>query len=113
MDVSECGTEAQIMERIRQELAEISSKDLVKLVLTGQIDPELELDLPWLKRQLEADHYFLKIKDQTTVAFRKEDYRYDRSLKGEFVRLVQETELSEEDRRQILRLGIQALRGEG
>ena len=113
VDVSGCRGESEIMDRIRKELAGISSKDLVKIVLTGQISPEQEMDLLWMKRQLEAGFYFLKMKDQTKTAFCEDEYRYDRSLKGEFVRLVQETELSEEDRGQILRLGLQALRGEG
>ena len=91
---------------------EIPSQDLIKIVLKGQVSPECDLDLLWMKRKLESDYYFLKIKDQTKVAVRAEDYQYDRSLKGEFVRLVQETDLSEEDQSEILKLGIQALKGE-
>ena len=110
--VTETCTEQEIMNQIQDQLADIPSQDLVKVVLTGQLGPECDLDLLWMKRKLESDYYFLKIKDQTRVSVKAEDYQYDRSLKGEFVRLVQETELSEEDRGEILKLGIQALKGE-
>lgn len=105
-------TEQEIMNHVQDRLSDIPSQDLIKIVLTGQLSPECDLDLLWMKRKLESDYYFLKIKDQTKVAVKAEDYRYDRSLKGEFVRLVQETELSEEDRGEILKLGLQALKGE-
>ena len=112
IEVTETCTEQEIMNQIQDQLADIPSQDLVKVVLTGQLGPECDLDLLWMKRKLESDYYFLKIKDQTRVSVKAEDYQYDRSLKGEFVRLVQETELSEEDRGEILKLGIQALKGE-
>ena len=112
IEVTETCTEQELMNRIQDQLADISSQDLVKVVLTGQLSPECNLDLLWMKRKLESDYYFLKIKNQTKVAVKAEDYQYDRSLKGEFVRLVQETELSEEDRGEILKLGLQALKGE-
>ena len=112
IEVTETYTEQEIMAQIQGQLTEIPSQDLIKIVLKGQVSPECDLDLLWMKRKLESDYYFLKIKDQTKVAVRAEDYQYDRSLKGEFVRLVQETDLSEEDQSEILKLGIQALKGE-
>ena len=111
-EVKESYTEQEIMAQIQGQLTAISSQNLIKIVLKGQISPECDLDLLWMKQKLESDYYFLKIKDQTKVAVRAEDYQYDRSLKGEFVRLVQETDLSEEDQSEILKLGIQALKGE-
>ena len=112
IEIAETYTEQEIMAQIQGQLTEIPSQDLIKIVLKGQVSPECDLDLLWMKRKLESDYYFLKIKDQTKVAVRAEDYQYDRSLKGEFVRLVQETDLSEEDQSEILKLGIQALKGE-
>jgi hypothetical protein len=37
---------------------------------------------------------------------------HDRSLKGEFVRLMQKEELSEEERSQIIEIGMKAIMGE-
>ncbi len=113
IEVTETYTEQEIMAQIQGQLTEIPSQDLIKNSSEGQVSPECDLDLLWMKRKLESDYYFLKIKDQTKVAVRAEDYQYDRSLKGEFVRLVQETDLSEEDQSEILKLGIPGqLKGE-
>ena len=52
----------------------------------------------------------MKIKDETTEALHPEEYQYDVSLKGEFIRLVLGSEeLADEDKEAILRLGIHAL----
>ena len=50
--------------------------------------------------------------DQTRLLIRPEDYQYDVSLKGELVRQVMASELSEEEKEEILRLGLRALNGE-
>ena len=52
------------------------------------------------------------MKDKTRTIVRPEDYRYDISLKGEFVRLVLGSAMTEEETEQVLRLGIHALTGE-
>ena len=41
-----------------------------------------------------------------------QDYEKDASLKGEFVRLVSQSDLSEEEKAMIIRTGILALQGE-
>ena len=69
-------------------------------------------DVDWMETKLKEAYYFLKVKDQTRLLIRPEDYQYDVSLKGEFVRQVMASELSEEEKEEILRLGLRALNGE-
>ena len=47
------------------------------------------------------------------LRIRPEDYRHDVSLRGEFVRLVMDSDLAEDEKEQVLRLGVRALAGEG
>lgn len=111
-DLTGCHTEQEMFDQVQQTLAEIPAKDLVKLVLTGELLPEESPDVDWIETKLRDQWYFLKVKDQTRLLICPEDYQYDVSLKGEFVRQVMASELPEEEKEEILRLGLRALNGE-
>ena len=112
VDISGLMIQEEIQRRIQEAVEEIPRKDMVKIVLTGEVSPEAEKDTVWIEKWLEDDYYFLRVKDETRLAVCPEDYRYDISLKGEFVRLVLAARLPKEEKEQILRLGIRALAGE-
>lgn len=90
----------------------ISSKSLVKFVLEGEVDVECELEPDFLEEQFSDYFYFSKVKDNTKLLVNYHDYEKDASLKGEFVRMVCASDLSEEEKSLIIRTGIQALQGE-
>lgn len=112
VDISGLMTQEEIQRASRKAVASIPGKDMVKIVLEGEVSPEAEKDAEWIQKWLENDFYYLKVKDETTLAVHPEDYQYDVSLKGEFVRLVLASRMSKEEKEQILRLGIRALSGE-
>ena len=93
-------------------MRDIPQKDMVQIRLTGRVEPEVEPDPAWIRKWLEDSCYFLKVRDETSLLIRPEDYRYDVSLKGEFVRLVLASELAEDEKEAVLRKGICALTGE-
>ena len=105
-------TQEEIRTWVQEALLPVPSKDLVKVVLTGEVSPEAEKDAAWLEKWLEDSWYFLKVQDRTSLWVRPEDYQYDVSLKGEFVRLVLASSMTQEEKEQVLRLGIRALAGE-
>ena len=89
-----------------------SSSSLVKIVLRGDIDVECELDTSFLQEQFSDYFYYIKVKDETKLKVNYKDYEGDISLKGEFVRLVSESDLTEEEKSMVIRAGILALQGE-
>lgn len=111
-DISGLMTQEEIQRAVQESAREIPSRDMVKIVLKGEVSPEAEKDTQWLCRWLENDYYYLKVKDETRLAVHPEDYRYDVSLKGEFVRLVMDSGLPAREQEQILQYGIRALEGE-
>ena len=113
VDVTGMMTQEEIRREILEELASVPREDLVKIVLTGRVDLEVERDPEWVRKWLEDEYYFLKVKDETSLLVRPEDYQYDVSLKGEFVRLVLASDLPEHEKEEILQRGIRALAGEG
>ena len=105
-------TTDDVSKKIRQRLEEdyYDEKDLMKIVLTGEVDFESEINTGLLVKEFESSFYFLKIYDETKMKVDYDSFALDESLKGEFVRLVMsKKDLSEEEKAIIVRYGIKAL----
>ncbi len=109
VDITGLLTQEEIQRSICEALMGIPKQDMVKVVLTGSVSIEAEKDISWMQKWLEEDYYLLRIRDETTIAFSPEDYQYDVSLKGEFVRLVLASELSEGEKEEVLQKGLCAV----
>ena len=93
-------------------LADVDAEDLVKFVVTGLRQLEDELDMDRFLRSFEGRYYFVKGYDRTRPYVDYESFKYDKSLKGEFVRLVQSQDIDEETKAKIIEIGIRAIMGE-
>lgn len=104
-----------ISEKVKEALSDglYQPKDMIKVVLKGEVPFDCELDTDFLKKQFEDDYYFIKAKDKTKLLVDYSRYQLDKSLKGEFVRRVQAAEdLSEDEKAIVIKYGILALSGE-
>ena len=101
-----------ILAEIEKAIQAISEKDLVKVVLEGNTDMDFDMDIPRILRTFEDRFFFFKIYDRTSPEIHYESFVNDRSLKGEFVRLMQGEDLPEEERSQIIEIGMKAIMGE-
>lgn len=90
----------------------LNSDSLVKVVLKGSISVSTEKDIAYMNQYLMDHYYFGRVKDQTKLAIRAEDYQNDISLKGEFVRLILSSGYDDDVKEKILLTGIKALSGE-
>ena len=66
----------------------IDYKDLVRIELTGNREAELWIDTQEIQRQFQDRFFYFEVKNSSRLAINKEDFRFDKTLKGEFVRLV-------------------------
>lgn len=114
VDVTGIHTTADAAQRMEAAIAELgySSNSLVKFILQGEVDVECELNTEFLEEQFAEYFYFSKVYDETRLWVNYEDYANDISLKGEFIRMVSASDLSEEEKSLVIRTGIQALQGE-
>ena len=114
VDVTGVSTTQEAALRIDKALQEnqYASSSLVKVVLYGEVNVECELDTSFLEEQFADYFYFIKVNDETKLLVNYKDYEGDVSLKGEFVRLVSESDLPEEEKSLVIRAGILALQGE-
>lgn len=115
VQITGCQTTLAVLEKIKAELEhqQISATALLKIILIGQTTLTSEHDLIQLQNILKHEYYFVKMIDQSTPQINYADFVNDISLKGEFVRLVQQDlQLSEQQRAAIIKCGLQALNGE-
>lgn len=114
VDVSGVMTSHEAAKRIEQEInrTAYSANSMVKIVLCGSVDVECELNTDYLQ-ELFADYFYcIKLEDQTKLLVKYQNYEKDESLKGEFIRMVLQSDLGEEKKSQVIRMGLAALAGE-
>ena len=111
-DVTGFSSQLDLEERVLAAVREIPAKDLVKVVLTGECPAEAVKDTVHLRGVLAERFYFAKVKDESRLLIRFEDYRNDISLKGEFVRRVMASNLSAREKERVLTCGFRVLMGE-
>jgi DNA repair exonuclease SbcCD nuclease subunit len=112
-DISGAQREVDIETKVACAIAQISRDDLVRVVLKGKRSPEIRIDTASLTECFASSYYYLEIRDESRIAVSSDDYLYDKSLKGEFIRLVLSDEaLSEDEKKDIIECGIRALVGE-
>ncbi len=115
VDITGCIDSMEISDRIAEKInkSDISENNLVKILLTGSIDVECEKNEELLLKKFENDFYYVKLKDESGYVIDYDEFMYDESLKGEFVRTVKaDTELNDEEKAEVIRYGILALKGE-
>ena len=112
VEVSEKMNMPDIIAEVRAELARIDNGDLIKAVLTGTTEMDFDVDCERLTHIFEREYYFFKVYDRTGTRIDYDSFAGDRSLKGEFVRLMQQQDMSEEERAAVIELGMKAILGE-
>lgn len=90
----------------------VKEGDMVKIVLTGTYTLDTNKDTAQLLTYLQNNFFFAKLKDKSRMKIDAESYKNDISLKGEFVRTVLSSELTEAEKDAAILYGIYALRGE-
>ncbi len=89
-----------------------NSNSLIKVVLKGEHSADFGIDIDGLNIRLQEEFFFAKVYDKTTLKINIEDYALDKSVRGEFVRSVWESALSEQEKMHVIMCGINVLKGE-
>jgi DNA repair exonuclease SbcCD nuclease subunit len=91
-------------------VSEIPADDMVKFVMKGKTN--MDLDIKRAKRTFGDRFYFSKVSDDTSAYIDYESFSNDRSLKGEFVRLLEMQDIDDDEKSEIVETGIRAILGE-
>ena len=111
-DLTGVTSQLELEERVQRATEGIPGGDLVKVVLEGESGEGTAVDLPHLTGLLSERFYFAKIYNESRLRIRPEEYAHTISLKGEFVRRVMASSLSEAEKERVLTCGFRALSGE-
>lgn len=113
VDISDAMDTPDVARLVGKAIGSIPESYMLKVVLTGKVAVETMYDLDYI-REKYADRFFaFRIEDDLVgLQFNIDDYHYDASLKGEFIREILASNDSEEDKRLIIETGLRALSGE-
>lgn len=111
-DISGLSTLSEIRRALETSAEGISERSLVSFVLTGSYRPDTQKDIKYFLSEMQRKFYFVKIRDESRLLIDKNDYRYDKTIKGEFVRTVLDSDYTDDQKERIICMGIQALSGE-
>ena len=115
VDITGLMNTSDIIAKMEKDISKmrISDSDLLKIFLTGEVDPDCEKNLDYIGLRFASRFFDFKLKDTTRIRLDFDSYRLDRSLKGEFVRAVEANEsLTDSEKKEIIKIGILALKGE-
>jgi DNA repair exonuclease SbcCD nuclease subunit len=111
VDISEAVSTPQICSLIEDKLVAINHKDLVKIILTGSCDANLEMDTEYIKQLFSEEFFAFHLENQTELFRDISEFEQEISLRGEFVRLVMAGTMEESKKRDMIEYGIRALSG--
>lgn len=112
VDVTDAKTTFEVDSLIQSNIADISKDSLIKINLIGKVKEDFNIDFSILSSALNEIYYFVKIVNKTTLSINISDYQNDVSIKGEFVRKVLNSDLSDTEKEQVILYGLRALNGE-
>lgn len=117
IDCEAFSTREQILDAILEHKdRQYDSKTILRVRLRGAVDPKLDLSLTELEARLAGECLFLQWEDQTHPAFDFESLAQEKTLRGRFVRTLNDriAAAAEKDRAVLERAriyGVQALNG--
>ncbi len=113
VDITGARKHSEIESAVASSLEGVGESDLVRVVLVGKKEPLLKPSAEDITARWGGRYFYFEVKDASGIRINPDDYALDKSLKGEFIRLVsREESLSEKERDAIISLGLSALMGE-
>lgn len=93
-------------------VSKYSKSSIIKVTLVGEHCFDYDVDVNALSLKLRSFFFYVKVKDKTKLKIDENDYVTDKSVRGEFVRAVWESDLDEDVKSKIIMCGIKSLKGE-
>ncbi len=113
VDISGILRTSDITDRAFMAVRDIPASDIVRIQLVGAYSPELWKDTEALAEEFSDRFYYIEVKDSSRIAINPDDYKYDKTLKGEFIRTVSlDGSIDDSTKAKVIACGINALMGE-
>ena len=109
IDITGCDNWVDIRKNISLKTNYIPEIDMVKVKLVGNYDINLVKQNELLNEYLNDHYFFAKVSDESKIAINPKDFEKDVSLKGEFIKNVLQSNLSDAEKNEVIEYGIKAL----
>lgn len=93
------------------EQVSFDKNNIYRINLVGEVSFETELSVSSVETYLADRCFFVSVKDKTSKKIDIKAFENDISVRGEFVRTVTASDLSDEEKAEIIRCGLAALSG--
>ena len=111
VDISGAKTDYEVCLKIK-EVAKLNQSDLYRIELFGSAEYDTDGVEEEARIYLQGDCYAIYVKDKSKKKIDVTEIEGDVSLKGEFIRQVLQSDLTEEEKEDVIALGLTALQGE-
>lgn len=113
VDVTGAERRIEVEDRVAAALDGVPLSDLIRIKFVGSHTPDFFPDTDAIVSAFAGRFYHFEAKDESVCDINPETHRYDKSLKGEFIRLVLSKEdISADEKDKIIRTGLAALMGD-
>ena len=113
VDIERLSKTLEVEEKVRAAVSHVEESDLVRIRISGRRELDFKPDLSAIHDRFSNRFFHLDLKDETRLLISKDAFKYDKSLKGEFIRLVlSDDSIEQAERERIIEFGIRALMGE-
>lgn len=112
IDITNIKTSRGILDAIYSSFKNAQEKDIVRVILTGKFSTGTNKSVRLMEEELNSRYYAAKIIDKSKLQINPEDYEGDISLKGCFIKSVLSSKLNDEEKADVIELGLKALSGE-
>ena len=111
VDVSGLQRRADYEGAILGALTEAAPTDIVRITLNGERTIDAYADMEYLTSIFKERYFHFEIRDRSTIKIDIDAYKNDKTMVGEFIRLVGSApDLSPREKNDIIMLGLKALR---
>ncbi len=112
-DIGKALSTSDVEKTAEAALAGALPSDIVRLTFVGRPSEIFTKNTDGISEKYRAHFYHFELIDESRTDLNPESVRYDKSLKGEFIRLVlADDSLTAEEREKIIRTGLYALEGD-
>ena len=113
LDITGIGTQSELSRLIGDRLSTVDSSSLVRLELIGEYKEGLWKSTESIERRFGGGFFYFEVRDSSRMALELEKLKYDKTLKGEFIRLVMDDDRIPADMKEkIISCGLYSLLGE-
>ena len=113
VDISSIRSAYELENVIENATRGIDNTDIVRVVLVGERELTRTFDTDAVRDRFIHKFYFFECRDESRVRISADDFKNDKTLKGEFIRgVISDTRLSDEQKEKVITTGLRALLGE-